>query len=745
MEEALDDLRPGLSGLEMDTSIFRADTFIESAIDNLAVAFLTGGLLIVLVLAIFYFDWRAVLISSVAIPLSLVAAALVLYAIGATMNLVVLAGLAVALAAIVDDAVIDVDNAARRLRGRRTDSTGRSVASILLEASLEMRSPIVFATLVIVMTAVPVLFLGGVVGSFLEPLAVAYILAVSTSMAVALTVTPALSLILLPKTGPARRESTVARWLSQSYGSVLSRMFDRPRPAFVAAAAVVIAGLAVSVLLGQSLLERRVTVPSFEERDLLIELIAPAGTSHPEMERIVTRAGSELQSIPGVRNIGAQIGRATTGDQVVGINSSQIWVSIDPSASYDTTVTMIEETLNGYPGLAGEVQPYLEERVQAVFAGPDEDIVVRVYGPELDVLRAQADNVTQALTDIDGLVDLHVEDQLFEPHIEIEVDLAKAERYGVKPGDVRRAAAAVFAGIEVGNLFEEQKVFDVVVWGAPEARNSLSSVRDLLIETPGGGHVRLAEVAEVRIAPVPTVIRHEAFSPYIDVLANVSGRSIGGVTKDIERALEELRFPLEYRPELIGEQAGQNANQGRVLGVSVAAAIGIFLLLQAAFGSWRSALLVFIALPSALLGAVLAAAAGSGIMSLGSLIGFLAVFAIAARNSVSLVSHLQHLERHEGETFAPTRIYRAARERLAPTLLAATVLGVALLPLLLLGGAPGMAILRPMAVVVLGGLVSSTLLTLFVLPLLYLGSDVDIWRSRSNPNPFQAPKEGDAK
>ena len=740
VEEALDDLRPGLSGLKIDTSIFRAATFIEAAIDNIAVALLIGGLLLVLVLAIFYLDWRAALISFVAVPLSLVAAVLVLHALGATMNLVVLAGLVVALAAIVDDAVIDVENIDRRLRQHRRDGTGGSTASVVIEASLEMRGPIVYAALVIVMTVIPVLFLGGISRSFLEPLAVAYVLAMFTSVVVAMTVTPALSFVVLSNTTRRRSETALARSLNLAYRTVLSKIVARPRPAFALAGAVVLVGLGVSALLGQSLLERRVTVPSFEERDLLVEMVGPAGTSHPEMDRIVTRATSELQSIPGVRNVGAQIGRATTGDQVVGINSSQIWVSIDPSASYGATVAAIVETIDGYPGFDGNVQPYLEGKITDVFMGTGEDIVVRIYGPDPDVLGPLADNVRRRLMDVDGLVDLHVDSQVLEPHVEIEVDLAKAERYGLKPGDVRRAAAAVFSGIEVGSLFEEQKVFGVVVWGAPEARQSLTSVRELLVETPGGGHARLGDVAEVRVAPVSTIIRHDAYSPYLDVLANVSGRGFGQVTKDVKRALQELQFPLEYHPELVEAQGGRSDSRGRVLSVSLAAAIGIFLLLQAAFGSWRLALLVFLALPSALLGAVLAAAAGSGIMSLGSLIGFLAVFAIAARTSISMIRHLQHLERDVGRAVGPELVQHGARERLVPILLAALALGLALLPLVALGHRPGMEILRPMAIVMLGGLVTSTLLTLFVLPVLYLG--FDNWRARSNVG---TPQEGEAR
>jgi Cu/Ag efflux pump CusA len=304
--------------------------------------------------------------------------------------------------------------------------------------------------------------------------------------------------------------------------------------------------------------------------------------------------------------------------------------------------------------------------------------------------------------------------------VDIEVDLAKAQRYGLKPGDIRRAASVFVAGIEAGSLFEEQKVFEVVVWGTPQTRQSLSSIRELLIDTPNGGQVRLGDVATVSIAPTPNVIHHETVSRRIDVSLNVRGRDPDAVVRDAQERLSAIKFPLEYHAQVLGEYQERQADQRRLLGFGIAAAIGVFLLLQAALGSWRLAALAFFTLPSALVGGVLAALALGNVLSLGSLIGLLAVFGIAVRNGIMLIKHYPHLEWEEGEPFGPGLIVRGARERLAPILMTALATGLALAPLVIFGDIPGHEIVRPMAIVILGGLVTSTVLNLFIIPALYL-------------------------
>jgi Cu/Ag efflux pump CusA len=407
-------------------------------------------------------------------------------------------------------------------------------------------------------------------------------------------------------------------------------------------------------------------------------------------------------------------------DQAVGVNTSELWVSIDPATDYDRTVASIQQVVDGYPGLEGELLTYPKQRIDEVLTGAGGGVTVRIYGQDLNVLRGKAEEVRRLLGGIDGAVDPQVERMVEEPTLEIEVDLTRAQRFGIKPGDVRRAAATMLSGIQVGSLFEEQKVFDVVVWGAPEVRRSLTDIRQLLVDRPGGGHVRLGEVADVRVKPTLSVIRHDAVSRSIDVTADVRGRAYDAVLTDLRDGLERLRFPLEYHAEVVGDQAQRQAAERRALGIAAIAAVLVLLLLQAAFGSWRLAAAAFLTLPAALVGGVLAVLLGGGQLSLGSLVGFVLVLAVAARNSVTLVDTCRRLADRPDGPSGPELVLAAAQRRLLPILATALATALALAPLVVRGTIPGHELLQPMAVVVLGGLVTATLLNLFVTPALYL-------------------------
>jgi CzcA family heavy metal efflux pump len=713
VEEAIDELRPGLSGIDIDTTIFRPATFIEASLDNLRIALLLGCLLVVLVLSAFLFAWRTALISVAAIPLSLLAAALVLYFSGATTNTMVLAGLVIAVGVVVDDAIIDIENIMRRLREARREGIERSTGATILDASLEVRGPIVYATLIIIVAAAPVFFLEGLTGSFFRPLAMSYTLAVLASMVVALTITPALALILLGRAPLDHREPPLVRSLQRGYERVLSRIVSRPSRAYALSAVITLVGVVAVPQLGQSLL------PEFKERDFLMHWLTTPGTSQPEMVRISTRASRELRAIRGVRNFGAHIGQADAADEVVGMYFGENWISVAPEADYDRTLARIQGVVAGYPGLFRDVQTYLKERIREVLTGASGAIVVRVSGADLAQLRTTAEEVRVAMSGIDGLIDEHVNLQLDIPQIEVEVDLVAAHRHGVKPGDVRRAASAMVNSIEVNDVWRQGKAYDVNVLGVPSSRNSVSSVLELPIDTPSGV-VPLSAVADVRVAATPNVIERDDGTRRIDVEANVQGRDLGAVVADVERAVASVDFPTGYHPEIIGEFAERQAAQQRLLLFAGVALLGIFLLLHASFGSLRLAVLAIVTLPMALVGGILAAWLGDGVISLGSLVGFFTVMGIAARNGILLINHCQHLEKYEGETFGPSLVLRGARERLAPILMTTLATGLALVPLVVAGQIPGHEIEHPMAVVILGGLATSTLLNLFVVPSLYL-------------------------
>ncbi|WP_427005284.1 efflux RND transporter permease subunit [Pseudarthrobacter sp. H2] len=715
VEEALRQLQPGLSGISFDTTIFRPASFIEEAISNLSLALLLGCLLVVMILGAFLFQWRTALISLVAIPLSLLTAALVLYATASSINTMVLAGLVIAVGVVVDDAIIDVENIMRRLRQHRAAGSGESTASVVLRASLEMRSPIVYATLIIVVAAVPIFFLDGLTGVFFRPLAVSYTLAVFASMLVALTVTPALALILLGNAKLEQRDPPLVRVLKRGYHAVLSRIMNRPRYGYAGFGALALTGLAIAPLLGQSLF------PTFKERDFLMHWVSEPGTSAAEEYRIAQRGCEEFLKVPGVLNCGTHIGQAFAADEIVGVNAGEHWISIDRHADYETTVAAVQTVVDGYPGLHRDVQTYLKERIEEVLTGASEPVLVRVYGDDLNVLREQAQRVKSILDEIEGTANPHVSLEVEVPQITVKVDLDKAQKYGLKPGDVRRAAATLVAGEEVGDVFRDGRAYDVQVWSTPETRSSVTSIEDLPLDTPGGQRVRLADVAAVSVQATPNLIDRTNGSRRVEVGSFIAqGADLGTVVRKLQDRLEELDLPAGYSVQLFGEYTEREAATERLTIFAVAALGLILLFLQASFRSWRLAVLALLTLPIALVGGVFAASMTGGVLSLGSLVGFLTVMGIAARNGILLISHCQHLERNEGVAFGRALVLRGAAERLSPILMTTLATGLALVPLVVMGNIPGHEIEHPMAVVILGGLVTSTLLNLFIVPSLYL-------------------------
>ena len=730
IEDALDDLEPALTGLRTDTSIFRPATLVEEAIDNLTLSLAIAGLLLALLIAAFLFQWRTVLIALVTIPLSLTAAALALDLAGESFNAISFAGLAVAVAVVIDEAVVSAENVARRLRWQRGRGDARSTSAIVLDATHEVRGSLAYATLIVLLPVIPIAVMEGRPGDFFGPLALSYAVAVGVAMLVALTLAPALSLLLFGGRPPSGRYSPLVGAIGPRYAAALARFIRSPRPALIAVGAAAVAGLVALLLLDTS------PVPRFRDRDVLVHLDAEPGTSNPKMTRTAADLGHRLRAIPGVGEVGAHVGRAKTGDQVVDVNSAELWVTVDDDADYDRTLASIEDVVNRARGVDHELATYTEQRIRDVGAlnegdnpvrghdidvltGSDRPLVVRVYGQDLATLRRQAARVLRIVSQVDGVVDPRLQLPVTQPTIEIETDLDRAQRYGVKPGDVRRAEAALLQGIHVGSIFEEQKVFDVVVRGVPATRRSVASVRNLLLDRPGGGHVRLGRVADVRVARSPVAIERDAVSRRLDVEAGVRGRGLDSVAGEIEDRLAQAAFPLEYHAEVLTRTTSDEIDAGRMLVVAIAAAICAFLLLQAAFRSWGIAAVAFLVLPVALVGGLLAAVLDGAGLSLGSLLGLLAVFGLAVRTVVVLVRHFQDLEL-EGADFGPSLVLRGAQERLTPILASTAGIALVMLPFAIAGDRAGLEVVHPMALVVLGGLLTSTLMTLFVLPALYL-------------------------
>jgi Cu/Ag efflux pump CusA len=623
----------------------------------------------------------------------------------------IVAGLVIAVGIVIDDAVTGVRAIAGRLRSRDDDG-GLPAWRVVLDASVAVRGSLLYATLIAAAAVLPGFFLEGQAGAFLPSTLLSYLVLIGVSLAVALVVTPSLALILLPVASDGSA-SPVLGWLRGRHASALTSVARRPRWAYGAMAVALALGLLALPFLAASQAVR------LRGTDLLVRWDAPPGTSLPAMNDVTAEAVDRLSDVPGVEGVSAHVGRAIHSDQVVNVNSGEIWIGLDGSTDVEATTDRIEAILGDYPDLRHRVTTYEEQRIDDVLGGRDRDVVVRVYGADHDVLGEKAAEVHSALSGIEGISGARIETAPTEPTIEVEVDQDRAQRFGVKPGDVRRASAILLSGLAVGNLFEEQKVFDVVVWGTPEIRRSVGDVEQLLIDTPTGEHVRLGDVADVRVVENPTVLRHEAVSNYVDVSADISGRDAGDVVADVGAAIDAIDFPLEHHAEVRGSAITGEGSAGTLVAVAITGALAIFLLLQAAFTSWRLAILVLATLPVATVGGVVAIAIGGGEFGLGALAGLLAVVGLSARSGVLLIRGFQALEREGGQAFGDELVLHGTDDVLLPTLTTSIVTILALLPVVVVGDVAGLEVARPAAIAIVGGLVTSTLATLLVLPALY--------------------------
>jgi Cu/Ag efflux pump CusA len=518
--------------------------------------------------------------------------------------------------------------------------------------------------------------------------------------------------------------------LGSRYETALASFGRRLPPVLLAAGACALIAAIVVPFLNMSLM------PSFADRNVVVRLEGRPGTSNTTMTEQTTQVSRALQSLPGVASVGAHIGRAVTGDRVVNVSSGDVWVTIKPDADYEETLDAIRVAAATVPEVTPEVVSYTTQKMRDVGAlttgdnpvtgsrlnlltGLDQPVAVRLYGQDAEVLHQQAAQVQRLLAGVKGVVDPRVITTSTEPTVEIEVDLAKAQAAGITPGDVRRAEATLLQGIQVGSVFEEQKVFDVIVQGVPATRDSVDNVRNLLIDLPKGGQIRLGQVADVRVVDRPAVIHRDAVSRRVDVVAGVDGRSVDDVTADIQQHVATLQFPLEYHAEVLQQSTADEIGLSRAIAVGLAAVVAALLLFQAAFRSWRLALVLTVALPLALVGGIVAGLFTGRELTLGSLLGLLAVFALAARLGLSMISELQEAEAENTGGLRETVIHEAARNRLAPVLTSVAATAALVLPFVVLGARPGLEILHPLAVVLLGGLVSTALITLFALPAFY--------------------------
>jgi Cu/Ag efflux pump CusA len=752
LQDKLAQLEPGLQGVRVNTTYYHPATYVEDSDSNLQTALIIGGILALLALGAYLFNVRTLAVSIVSVILALAAAIAVVSISGKTLNAMVLAGLAVALVVLLDDAVVTADTIRHHLV--RVDGEGGEIVTVRRYAAalLQTRRPLVYGTIVALLVLVPIFVLTGETGAFLPPLAITYAAAIIASFVVGITVAPALAMLLLPRKAKVARTSPVEAWLRPRGDRLVGTLARTPGPGIIAGIVLVVIAVGLIPVLHRN----KSLVPEFKDRDLVVGLTGAPGTSLPEMDRVSARLSRDLSRVPGIASVGGHVGRALLGDQTVDANSGELWVRMKESADYDSTLDAVERTVHDYAGLQSTVTTYPRSRINSVLRTPDgmqgKDLTVRVFGDQLPVLERQASRLGRRLAKVDGVSGLRVEAPVMQPTLQVEVDLDKARALGIKPGDVRRAAAVVLSGLRVGFLFEDQKIFDVVVWGRPADRASIDSVNNVLIDRPGGSQVRLGDVANVKVAPAPSVINRRDSTNAIDIGLDANGRSVSSVADDVRHVLRTSAFPLDYHAELLNEYSDKQSNELVFIGLCLAALIGILLMLQAALRSWLLALLVVVALPGALAGAVAAAVINGNLVSLGSLVGFMGVFALAARQGITLLNRCQDLKRINGDAVSPDVVRGALRERLAPVGLTFVTVALVFLPFLFMGDTAGLELVEPMSAVILGGLVTTTVFTLAVVPALYLrfgsgpGEDPDMFADlTTTPHEEDVDPEGDAR
>jgi CzcA family heavy metal efflux pump len=720
LDAALEKLQATLpEGMTINSHIFRQADFIAVSVKNVTAALRDGALLVVVIVFLFLASWRATLITVLAIPLSLLTAVLALQALGATVNTMTLGGMAIAVGALVDDAIIDVENVLRRLR----ESAGSPEASrkpalrVIFEASREIRSSIVFATLIILLVFVPLFFLAGIEGRLLRPLGFAYMVSLGASLAVALTVTPALcALLLSSERGFGHGEPRLVVWLKNRYAVLLERTLRHWGAVGAGALLMLLVAIAALGLAGTAFL------PDFNEGTLTLSVVTLPGTSLEESNRLGQLVEEILLEQPEVVATARRTGRAELDEHAQDVNASEIDVGLHmKDRSKVEFLEAIRRALSIVPGTNVTIGQPISHRIDHMLSGTRANIAVKIFGENLHELRRLAEQVRQVMQNVPGVVDLSTEQQTDIPFLTIRFDRAALARHRMHVRDVTEAIETAFSGQAVSRVREGEAAFDLVVRYPLDARKDFDSIRELRLAAPSGAKIPLHAVADVRKDQGPNSISRENVQRKIVVMCNVGGRDLGGVVDDVRARVDQsVALPAGYHIEYGGqfESAAEASRTLLLLGALVT--VGIVALLIIALRSARDALLVVVNLPLALIGGVVGVFLSGGVLSVASLIGFITLFGIATRNGLMLVSHIRHLIEEEGETDLLRAVQRGALERLNPILMTALAAGLALVPLALEAGEPGSEIQAPMAIVILCGLLTSTALNMLVVPALYL-------------------------
>jgi len=728
VEAALEEFKPALKaqGITMVSGLHRPANFIDAALHGIIEDLLIGAALIAAVLFLFMRKWAPVLISFISIPLSLLAAIIVLDRLGLSINTMSLGGLAVALGVVVDDAIIDVENIIRRLRAAPPDA---SRAGIILDAAVEVRAPVVYATFIVALVLAPVLMLGGLQGAFFAPLAASFILATLISLVVALTITPALALLLLNRAQlddePPRLRSFKARIIGE-----LPLLIGHGRTVmFGSLAALVLAAIAWATFTPELL-------PDFKEGHFVLGVSAPPGTSLAEMRDYGERITHDLLAIPTIQTVEQQIGRAEGGEDSWGTERSEFHVELKPGLSgsaQDETQDKIHEVLNGYPGLTTEVLTFLGDRIGESLSGETASLAIGIYGADPDTLGTVADRIAAVVAKVPGAVDARRATPPESPIVRVDVDPIRASAMGVTPAQVLNAVRAAYAGAPVAQLYKEDRTIDVAVTLPPELRETPEAVGGLLVRTVAGTVVPLDQVAHVYLAQGRSSIAHEGGRTREVVTTNPAPEDTAEVTAAVRDAIaREVKLPQGVYLDYVGTAEAALSARNELLRNTGFALAGVIVLLMMAFGDARAVMLILGSTVLAMTGGVAAVLVSGGNLSLGSLVGFVTLFGIAARNAILLVAHVEQVVEDEGQPWSIETLLAATRDRMTPILMTALVTAMGVLPLALANGEAGREIQAPMAVVILGGLVTSTFTSIYLLPVL-----MSRWW---NPRGRQAPQ-----
>lgn len=735
LDRELDALQQELPhGMTIDRRIFRQSDFIEVAIRNVINALRDGGLLVIVIVVFFLANLRAAAITLTAMPLSLAAAVLALRAFDATINTMTLGGMAIAIGALVDDAIIDVENVVRRLRENagRPPGEQQPTAIVVRDATLEIRTSIVFATVIIVLVFLPIFGLAGVEGRLLTPLAFAYIVALLASLGVAIIVTPALAAAFLPRAKSILRghDGWVARTLKTRFAKDLPRALDHPWLVMTISGVFLVAALMAMTRLGSAFL------PEFNEGSLTVQANTLPGTSLPKSDEIGRRVEQILLSQPEVVATARRTGRAEYDEHVQGVEAAEIDVGLKDAGR--PRAALLAELRRGFstlPGTNVTIGQPISHRIDHMLSGTRANIAVKIFGDDLLTLRRLGEQVRDVIVRVPGAVDVSLEQQTEVPVVRFVLNRPAIARYGLRPNDVAEAVETSFAGTPVGRIFDRATAFDLVVKFDFPSQADFERLAALPIDTPNAGPVPIRVLADVRRERGPNMVLRENVQRRIVISSNVAGRDLGGVVEEMRAAVAgAVSLPAGYRVEYGGQFESEQSASRRLLLLGAGVVAGVFMLLVLAFGQPRDALLIMVNLPLALIGGVAGVYLAGGVLSVASMIGFITLFGIATRNGIMLVSHIQHLMRHEGVTNVREAVERGARERLIPILMTALAAGLALIPLASGGGKAGSEIQTPMAIVILCGLMTSTLLNMVVVPTMYLRYGRPVQNTQGRPS-----------